>query len=94
MNTSQAGSAARAAWLSSCCNQSGSPPETSEGSHAVLQVAVLGVLSLLVLCGVLFLGGDLLLRAQGLTQLLAREHHAPPEAEPCGTSGGEDSEDT
>ncbi|XP_049638928.1 small integral membrane protein 41 [Suncus etruscus] len=94
MNTSQAGSAARAAWLSSCCNQSGGPTEALQGSHAVVQVVVLGVLSLLVLCGVLFLGGDLLLRAQGLTQLLSREHHEPPEAEPRGTSEGEDSEDT
>lgn len=52
-----------------------------------MQAVVLGVLALLVLCGVLFLGGDLLLRAQGLAALLARELRASPEAEP----GSEDS---
>ncbi|XP_058165092.1 small integral membrane protein 41, partial [Dasypus novemcinctus] len=80
MNSSQAGAAALAAWLS-CCNQSGAPPEPPEGPRAV-QAAVLGVLSLLVLGGVLFLGGGLLLRAQGLTALLARERRASREAEP------------
>lgn len=79
MNASQADSVARAAWLI-CCNQSGVPPELPGGSRPV-QVAVLGVLSLLVLCGILFLGGGLLLRAQGLTALLAHEWHASPEAE-------------
>ncbi|XP_077024358.1 small integral membrane protein 41 [Tamandua tetradactyla] len=85
MNRSQAGSAALAAWLSSCCNQSGAPPEPPEGPR-VVQAAVLGVLSLLVLCGILFLGGGLLLRAQGLTALLARERRASREAEPGGTA--------
>ncbi|XP_036886883.1 small integral membrane protein 41 [Sturnira hondurensis] len=85
MNVSQ-GNTAGAAWLSSCCNQSGAQPEVPEGPLPV-QAAVLGVLALLVLCGVLFLGGDLLLRAQGLTALLARELRASPEAEP----GSEDS---
>ncbi|XP_031318379.1 small integral membrane protein 41 [Camelus dromedarius] len=89
MNGSQAGIAAQAAWLSSCCNQSGVQPEPPEGPRAV-QAAVLGVLSLLVLCGVLFLGGGLLLRAQGLTALLARELLASREAEPSGASGGDD----
>lgn len=79
------GSVARTAWLS-CCNQSGVQPELPEGPFPV-QAAVLGVLSLLVLCGVLFLGGGLLLRAQGLTALLAHERQASPEAEP----GSEDS---
>ena len=55
-----------------------------------MQAAVLGVLSLLVLCGVLFLGGGLLLRAQGLMASLARERRASCEAEPGGASGGED----
>ncbi|XP_054984105.1 small integral membrane protein 41 [Sorex araneus] len=91
MNSSQAGAAARTAWLSPCCNQSGGPPEPPEGSRAAVQAAVLGVLSLLVLCGILFLGGGLLLRAQGLTELLAREPREPREAEP---GGGEDSDDT
>ncbi|XP_053413935.1 small integral membrane protein 41 [Nycticebus coucang] len=81
MNSSQAGSAAGAAWLSSCCNQSAAPPQPPEELRAV-QAVVLGVLSLLVLCGVLFLGGGLLLRAQGLTALLAREQRASLEAEP------------
>ncbi|MBZ3879028.1 hypothetical protein SUZIE_150890 [Sciurus carolinensis] len=85
MNSSQAGPAARAAWLS-CCNQSGPLLEPSEGPRAV-QAVVLGVLSLLVLCGVLFLGGDLLLRAQGLTALLARERQASREAETGGSTG-------
>ncbi|XP_057174831.1 small integral membrane protein 41 [Ursus arctos] len=89
MNGSQAGAAAPATWLSSCCNQSGAPPEPPEGPH-VVQAAVLGVLSLLVLCGVLFLGGGLLLRAQGLTAMLVRERRASREAEPGGASGGED----
>ncbi|XP_039718042.1 small integral membrane protein 41 [Pteropus medius] len=89
MNGSQASPAARASWLSSCCNQSGGQPEPSEGLR-VVQAAVLGVLSLLVLCGVLFLGGSLLLRAQGLTALLARERRAPGEAEPSGASSDED----
>lgn len=80
MNASQAGSVARAAWLI-CCNQSEVQPELPEGPRPV-QAAVLGVLSLLVLCGVLFLGGGLLLRAQGLTALLAHEWRASPEAEP------------
>ncbi|XP_075409081.1 small integral membrane protein 41 [Tenrec ecaudatus] len=87
MNGSQAGPAAWAPWLSSCCNQSGAPPEPAEGPRAV-QAAVLVVLSLLVLCGVVFLGGALLLRAQGLAALLARERGASHEAEPVG--GGED----
>ncbi|XP_069347325.1 small integral membrane protein 41 [Eulemur rufifrons] len=91
MNGSQGGAAAWAAWLSSCCNQSREPLEPPEGPR-VVQAAVLGVLSLLVLCGVLFLGGGLLLRAQGLTALLAREQRASHEAEPGGASGG-DSED-
>ncbi|XP_064232856.1 small integral membrane protein 41 [Aotus nancymaae] len=91
MNGSQVGAAAGAAWLSSCCNQSGSPPELPEGPRAV-QAVVLGVLSLLVLCGVLFLGGGLLLRAQGLTALLAREQRASREPEP-GSARGEDSDD-
>ncbi|XP_039328314.1 small integral membrane protein 41 [Saimiri boliviensis] len=91
MNGSQAGAAAGAAWLSSCCNQSGSPPEPPEGPRAV-QAVVLGVLSLLVLCGVLFLGGGLLLRAQGLTALLAHEQRASREPEP-GSARGEDSDD-
>lgn len=82
MNASQA---ARAAWLS-CCNQSGVQLGLPEGPRPV-QAAVLGVLSLLVLCGVLFLGGGLLLRTQGLRALLAVEQHASPEAEP----GSEDS---
>ncbi|KAM5336026.1 small integral membrane protein 41 [Glossophaga mutica] len=80
MNASE-GNTAGAAWLSSCCNQSGVQPEVPEGPLPV-QAAVLGVLALLVLCGVLFLGGDLLLRAQGLAALLARELRASPEAEP------------
>lgn len=89
MNGSQADAAAPATWLSSCCNQSGAPPEPPEGPR-VVQAAVLGVLSLLVLCGVLFLGGGLLLRAQGLTAMLVRERRASREAEPGGASGGED----
>lgn len=88
MNGSQAGAAAPAAWLS-CCNQSGVQPEPPEGSRAV-QAAVLGVLSLLVLCGVLFLGGGLLLRAQGLTALLPRERRASREAESGGASSGDE----
>ncbi|KAM6214737.1 small integral membrane protein 41 [Rhynchocyon petersi] len=84
MNGSQAG-----AWLSACCNQSAELPEPSEGVRAA-QAAVLGVLSLLVLCGVLFLGGSLLLRAQGLVALLARELRLSHEAEPGSSSGGED----
>ncbi|XP_064141229.1 small integral membrane protein 41, partial [Loxodonta africana] len=90
MNGSQAGAAARGAWLSACCNQSGALPEPPEAPRAV-QAAVLGVLSLLVLCGVLFLGGGLLLRAQGLAALLDRERRASGEAEPgSGSSGGDD----
>lgn len=56
-----------------------------------MQAVVLGVLSLLVLCGILFLGGGLLLRAQGLIALLARERHSSPEAEPSTCGGDEDS---
>ncbi|XP_042638071.1 small integral membrane protein 41 [Orycteropus afer afer] len=89
MNGSHAGPAANAAWLNVCCNQSGALLETPEGPRAV-QAAVLAVLSLLVLCGVLFLGGGLLLRAQGLAELLARERRASHEAEPGSTSGGDD----
>ncbi|XP_047642633.1 small integral membrane protein 41 [Phacochoerus africanus] len=97
MNGSQTGVTARAAWLSSCCNQSGvppppAPPEPPEGPRAV-QAAVLGVLSLLVLCGILFLGAGLLLRARGLIALLARELRASRETEPGGASGGDDDED-
>nr|BAE25895.1 unnamed protein product [Mus musculus] len=76
MNGSQVGAAAKAAWLS-CCNQSGLPLGPPEGPRMV-QAVVLGVLSLLVLCGILFLGGGLLLRAQGLIALLARERHSTP----------------
>lgn len=54
----------------------------------MVQAVVLGVLSLLVLCGILFLGGGLLLRAQGLIAPLARERNGSPEAEP-GACGGE-----
>ncbi|XP_045869182.1 small integral membrane protein 41 [Meles meles] len=89
MNSSQAGAAAPATWLSSCCNQSGELPEPPEGPR-VVQAAVLGVLSLLVLCGVLFLGGGLLLRAQGLTAMLVHERRASGEVEPSSASGGED----
>ncbi|XP_029810504.1 small integral membrane protein 41 [Suricata suricatta] len=70
MNGSQAGAAAPATWLG-CCNQSGVVPEPPEGP-GIVQAMVLGVLSLLVLCGVLFLGGGLLLRAQGLTAMVLR----------------------
>ncbi|XP_029325982.1 small integral membrane protein 41-like [Mus caroli] len=87
MNGSQVGAAAKAAWLS-CCNQSGLPLGPPEGPRMV-QAVVLGVLSLLVLCGILFLGGGLLLRAQGLIALLARERHSTPEAEP-GACGGDE----
>lgn len=87
MNSSQMGAAAKAAWLS-CCNQSGLPLQPPEGPRLV-QAVVLGVLSLLVLCGILFLGGGLLLRAQGLIAP-PRERQASPEAEP-GAGGGEDS---
>lgn len=86
MNSSQVGAAAKVAWLS-CCNQSGLPLGPLEGPHMV-QAVVLGVLSLLVLCGILFLGGGLLLRAQGLIAPLARERNGSPEAEP-GACGGE-----
>ncbi|KAM9228870.1 small integral membrane protein 41 [Dugong dugon] len=89
MNGSQAGAAARGVWLSACCNQSGALPEPPESPRAV-QAAVLGVLSLLVLCGILFLGGGLLLRAQSLAALLAHERRALGEAEPGGASGGDD----
>lgn len=89
MNSSQAGASPPATWLSSCCNQSGEPLEPPEGPR-VVQAAVLGVLSLLVLCGVLFLGGGLLLRAQGLMAMLVRERRASREAEPSSASGGED----
>ncbi|XP_036771046.1 small integral membrane protein 41 [Manis pentadactyla] len=88
MNGSQAGAAARATWLN-CCNQSGVHPEPLAGPRAV-QAVVLGVLSLLVLCGVLFLGGGLLLRAQGLTALLVPEWRLSLEAAPGSPSGGED----
>lgn len=59
----------------------------------MVQAVVLGVLSLLVLCGILFLGGGLLLRAQGLIALLARERRSSfsPEAEPGACGGDEDS---
>ncbi|XP_073939531.1 small integral membrane protein 41 [Castor canadensis] len=90
MNSSQVGSAAQAAWLS-CCNQSGAPLELPKGGGAgIVQAVVLGVLSLLVLCGILFLGGGLLLRAQGLSALLARERPASHEAEPGGSSEGDE----
>ncbi|XP_030878439.1 small integral membrane protein 41, partial [Leptonychotes weddellii] len=72
MNGSQAGAGAPATWLSSCCNQSGVPPPESPEAPRVVLAAVLVVLSLLVLCGVLFLGGGLLLRAQGGPGLGAR----------------------
>nr|XP_042120795.1 small integral membrane protein 41 [Peromyscus maniculatus bairdii]XP_042120796.1 small integral membrane protein 41 [Peromyscus maniculatus bairdii] len=90
MNSSQVGAAAKAAWLG-CCNQSGLPlqPPPPEGPRMV-QAVVLGVLSILVLCGILFLGGGLLLRAQGLIAPLARERRASHEAEP-GACGGDDS---
>ncbi|XP_034857919.1 small integral membrane protein 41 [Mirounga angustirostris] len=90
MNGSQAGAGAPATWLSSCCNQSGVPPPESPEAPRVVLAAVLVVLSLLVLCGVLFLGGGLLLRAQGLVAMLVRERRASGEAEPGGASGGED----
>ncbi|KFO31435.1 small integral membrane protein 41 [Fukomys damarensis] len=80
MNSSQADSVAQAAWLSSCCNQSGALLESPEGPR-VVQAVVLGVLSLLVFCGVLFLGSSLLVRAHGLTGLLAHERRASLEAE-------------
>uniref|UniRef100_A0A5F9DR18 Small integral membrane protein 41 n=1 Tax=Oryctolagus cuniculus TaxID=9986 RepID=A0A5F9DR18_RABIT len=89
MNGSQVGAAAPAAWLT-CCNQSGAPLELPGGRRTV-QAAVLGVLSLLVLCGVLFLAGGLLLRAQGLAALLAHERRASCGSEPSGNSGGDDS---
>ncbi|XP_040609711.1 small integral membrane protein 41 [Mesocricetus auratus] len=88
MNASQGGALAKAAWLD-CCNQSGLPFRPPEGTRRV-QAVVLGVLSLLVLCGILFLGGGLLLRAQGLVAPLARERRASHEAEP-GACGGNDS---
>ncbi|XP_031796046.1 small integral membrane protein 41 [Sarcophilus harrisii] len=67
MNASEPGDAAPG----SCCNVSGLPPGVEPGAGGLsgaraLQAAVLGVLSLLVLCGVLFLGGSLLLRAESL----------------------------
>ncbi|KAK2506875.1 hypothetical protein MC885_011480 [Smutsia gigantea] len=89
MNDLQAGAAAWATWLNSCCNQSEGQPEPLQGPRAV-QAVVLGVLSLLVLCGVLFLGGGLLLRVQGLTALLVPERRMSREAEPGGTSRGND----
>ncbi|XP_055482841.1 small integral membrane protein 41 [Psammomys obesus] len=89
MNGSQVGASAKAAWLS-CCNQSGLPLGTPEGPR-MAQAVVLGVLSLLVLCGILFLGGGLLLRAQGLTAPLARERTASQEAEPGACAGDDDS---
>ncbi|KAM4881244.1 small integral membrane protein 41 [Thomomys bottae] len=89
MNSSQVGAVAQASWLS-CCNQSGEllQPPSGPGPRAV-QVAVLGVLSLLVLCGILFLGGSLLLRAQGLTEPLALEWRPALGAEP-GSAGESD----
>ncbi|XP_063110870.1 small integral membrane protein 41 [Cavia porcellus] len=87
MNRSQAGVVAQAAWLS-CCNQSGALSESLGGLHAV-QATVLGVLSLLVLFGILFLGGSLLFRVHGLIGLLAHERHASLEAETSGTSEGD-----
>ncbi|XP_035577751.1 small integral membrane protein 41 [Zalophus californianus] len=89
MNGSRAGAGAPATWLS-CCNQSGVPPPEPPEGPRVVQAAVLGVLSLLVLFGVLFLGGGLLLRAQGLTAMLVSERRASRETEPGGASGGED----
>ncbi|XP_078013089.1 small integral membrane protein 41 [Phascolarctos cinereus] len=79
----------------SCCNVSGLPPGVGlepgagglSGARA-LQAAVLGVLSLLVLCGVLFLGGSLLLRAESLAGQLARERRPSREDDwGCGGSG-------
>ncbi|XP_049481470.1 small integral membrane protein 41 [Panthera uncia] len=94
MNGSGAGAAAPATWLSSCCNQSGVLPEPPEGPP-VVQAAVLGVLSLLVLCGVLFLGGGLLLRAEGLTAaMVLRERRASREAESSGAGRGDDDDDS
>lgn len=89
MNGSGVGAAAPATWLSSCCNQSGVLPEPPEGPP-VVQAAVLGVLSLLVLCGVLFLGGGLLLRAEGLTAMVLRERRASREAESSSAGRGDD----
>nr|XP_045009321.1 small integral membrane protein 41 [Jaculus jaculus] len=80
MNNSQVGAVARATWLS-CCNGSAVLLEPPRGPHLV-QAAVLGVLSLLVLGGVLFLGCGLLLRAQGLAAPLGREQQASQEFEP------------
>lgn len=57
----------------------------------MVQAVVLGVLSLLVLCGILFLGGGLLLRAQGLIAPLARDRTASQEAEPGVCVGDDDS---
>ncbi|XP_072510831.1 small integral membrane protein 41 [Notamacropus eugenii] len=79
----------------SCCNVSGLPPGVGLDPGAggppgarVLQAAVLGVLSLLVLCGVLFLGGSLLLRAESLAGQLARERRPSREDDwGCGGSG-------
>lgn len=86
------GSRAPATWLG-CCNQSGVLPEPPEGLR-VVQAVVLGVLSLLVLCGVLFLGGSLLLRAQGLTAMVLRERGASHEAESSGAGGGDNDDDS
>ncbi|XP_048220067.1 small integral membrane protein 41 [Perognathus longimembris pacificus] len=84
MNGSQVGAAG-------CCNQSGEPLPPPEGRESrAVQAAVLGVLSVLVLCGILFLGGSLLLRAQGLTALLARQWRPAREAEPGTASEGEE----
>ncbi|XP_029422745.1 small integral membrane protein 41-like [Nannospalax galili] len=89
MNSSQVVAAARSTWPS-CCNQSGVPFQPQEGPPMV-QAVVLGVLSLLVLCGVLFLGGGLLLRAQGLITVLARERRSSHEVEPDASGGFDDS---
>ncbi|XP_060051302.1 small integral membrane protein 41 isoform X2 [Erinaceus europaeus] len=85
MNSTRASAATQAAWIN-CCNQSVGSLEPSEVSRSAVQAVVLGVLSLLVLCGVLFLGSSLLLRAQGLAELLVQERHASREAEPGGAS--------
>uniref|UniRef100_A0A7N4P6N7 Small integral membrane protein 41 n=1 Tax=Sarcophilus harrisii TaxID=9305 RepID=A0A7N4P6N7_SARHA len=88
MNASEPGDAAPG----SCCNVSGLPPGVEPGAGGLsgaraLQAAVLGVLSLLVLCGVLFLGGSLLLRAESLAGQLARERR-PSREDDWGACGG------